>query len=140
MSRDGYLPPGVEYSHLPGNRPEDVAWDNAVDALTDEDVADACTENWLLCAKAQEAVCLRCAGRGHEWPYDNEPDAGLDTCPVCEGRGTVWAGCDLKVLVVGRKLGPGDVTDCPHVAAIVEGRVEDALHGGPEYEPDDWRE
>ena len=27
MSKDGYLPPGVTTSMLPGNRPEDMAWD-----------------------------------------------------------------------------------------------------------------
>jgi hypothetical protein len=29
------LPPGVTESMIPGNRPEDTAWDNTIDAITD---------------------------------------------------------------------------------------------------------
>lgn len=35
MSRDGYLPPGVGYSDLPGNRPADVAFDRAYETIYD---------------------------------------------------------------------------------------------------------
>lgn len=35
MSRDGYLPPGVTDSMIPGNTPEDVEWEEMVDAIQD---------------------------------------------------------------------------------------------------------
>jgi hypothetical protein len=31
MSKDGHLPPGVEYHDLPGNRPEDTLWEELCD-------------------------------------------------------------------------------------------------------------
>lgn len=36
MSKDGYLPPGVTESMIPGDRPEDVEWEWMVDELWDE--------------------------------------------------------------------------------------------------------
>lgn len=33
MSRDGWLPPGVEYSDLPGCRPEDERWDGLLERV-----------------------------------------------------------------------------------------------------------
>ena len=30
------LPPGVTESMLPGNRPQDIAWDNAIERVLDE--------------------------------------------------------------------------------------------------------
>ena len=34
MSRDGYLPPGVTDSMIPGNTPEDVEWSDMVVSLS----------------------------------------------------------------------------------------------------------
>jgi len=52
------LPPGCEVWHIPGNRPEDVAWDEAVEALTEAQVVEWCTEARHDCAHwDDEAGC-----------------------------------------------------------------------------------
>lgn len=36
MSRDGYLPPGVETWMIPGNRPEDEEWEELLEAIAED--------------------------------------------------------------------------------------------------------
>lgn len=36
MSKDGTLPPGVEHWGVPGDRPDDVRWDAAMDRISAE--------------------------------------------------------------------------------------------------------
>ena len=47
MSRDGYLPPGVTDSMIPGNTPEDVEWEKMLNAIADaanDLYAEACEQ------------------------------------------------------------------------------------------------
>jgi len=36
VSRDGYLPPGVETWMIPGNRPEDEEWEELLEAIAED--------------------------------------------------------------------------------------------------------
>lgn len=36
MSRDGYLPPGVETWMIPGNRPQDEEWEELLEAIAED--------------------------------------------------------------------------------------------------------
>jgi hypothetical protein len=36
MSKDGFLPPGVEDSDIPGNRPEDIEWEELLEWISIE--------------------------------------------------------------------------------------------------------
>ena len=50
MSRDGYLPPGVETWMIPGNRPEDEEWEELLEAIAED------AENLVANAKDRKSV------------------------------------------------------------------------------------
>lgn len=74
MSRDGYLPDGVESHHIPGNRPEDEH-SKACPCHDDADPICVCGcpaddhggGPWLLCRDEKRCLC-------EGWKHDEDPD------------------------------------------------------------------
>lgn len=58
MSRDGYLPPGVEEWMIPGNRPIDVAWDKTYEEECNKERCE-CYEVCKLIENENEGECKR---------------------------------------------------------------------------------
>lgn len=57
MSRDGYLPNGVEYSDIPGNRPTDLEWEGFhdwIDAFFDGHHPEDAQRIIMACSDASE--------------------------------------------------------------------------------------
>src|SRR3990167_5761088 len=67
------LPPGVTDSMLPGNRPEDIAWDNFYEMLSDE-AGDhlMSSEDCFVAWKLGLASYLRLRSLGIKLPHDGE--------------------------------------------------------------------
>lgn len=83
MSRDGTLPLGVEVSDLPGNRPEDAAWE-AVHETIDRDATEQAMSDmdvemaWRLGLAAWNAA----KDAGARWPHERQED----TSPLIQPR------------------------------------------------------
>ena len=56
MSRDGYLPPGVTDSMIPGNTPEDREWGAMLDAIQDA-ADDLVAQARNVLANARHCAC-----------------------------------------------------------------------------------
>jgi hypothetical protein len=65
MSRDGHLPPGVEYDDIPGNRTEDQEWEDLFDWLAGTGLeTDEIRRRVDRGETDPESLVCRC---GHSW-------------------------------------------------------------------------
>lgn len=93
-------PPGVSESMIPGNRPQDIAWENAIERAMNE-MVDICQCNYEVCDFSQWT-----ATQDHE-----------------------WLGCSQHIVESGWKLGNGDMGDCPYLEGRAETFMDDLLNG-----------
>jgi len=113
MSQDGWLPPGVELSDIPGNRPEDVAWEIATEQVTSEAVAEACKARVNGCSKADWIECTLCEGNGYS------PETG-DDCNRCAGECVEFNGCSAGIVDSNGKVQDNaDWSECLNWESLV---------------------
>lgn len=117
MSKDGWLPPGVEHNMIPGDRPEDVAWEAAAESVSAYDVLEACKKvRGYACIHADWLECPECSGTGLS------PE-GTD-CNKCEGNGDIFNGCDARIIDKDDSVNESaDWSECSEWTTIVEGRM-----------------
>lgn len=83
MSKDGYLPPGVEEWMIPGNRPEDVAWDKAYEKYCHGNLDEHGCECHSVCKlveQEREGDCKKLEEMANDilYPADREPPEDVD--------------------------------------------------------------
>lgn len=93
------LPPGVSERDIPGNRPEDEAWEHAVDKAMLE-IVDVCDKHIHECENAR-----------------------FEDAQVTPGL--VWAGCSLDIVTEDWERGEGDAIDCPYLQRRAEEIMEE---------------
>jgi hypothetical protein len=137
------LPPGVSVGMIPGNRPEDEAWEREVERWTPIAVIEVCSAANGSCEHAEWAMCPVCDGEGID---DIE---GLRACPACGGEGDTFHRCSLNVWTAGIGVSPEQVieknlpyevhnlTDCPTIAQDINDAVIEAAYGRQEDYRDD---
>jgi hypothetical protein len=87
-------PPGVSESDIPGNRPEDLEWEHAME-LAMHDIVDVCS-------------CFRLSPC--PWALLSEE--------------AEYEGCELDIVTIDEKIGKGDIGDCPYVEKRAQEIVE----------------
>jgi hypothetical protein len=128
------LPPGVSVSDIPGNRPEDIAWDREAARWFDEPsrVIEVCERERDCCWHAEWIPCPVCGGTGERGGY---------VCERCGGEGDIFDRCSLKVWRAAPHEVPPyevrDATDCPTIARMIDDAATDAIYGPKEDYRDD---
>ena len=106
------LPPGVTESMIPGNRKEDIDWENAAEKVDSPEIEEACWNSRVDCDFAQWCECHVCDGTGTQDGYD---------CNGCGGSKKKFLECEMNIVdTQGKHDGNNDADCCPQWESLVE--------------------